>query len=208
MAYEMKTINGFDYYEAMSAFQKGIRRCDEDETVFWGIELYDSNYIGHLWNRILIIAHEDIGLAEPNFTAKVIAFKQAHDYLEKHRPKKVSKKLVMLQTFIELARAKKSRYVDLSYSVYWSLHSERAKTRKVPDYAFDMHTKRGKMLRRGLDHFYSEGALINNRAEVEGELLFEQLARQIDQDEQDAAKLLKQQEQSKTQAPNPNLFDI
>jgi replication-associated recombination protein RarA len=207
MAYEMKTINGYDYYEAMSAFQKAIRRCDEDEAVFWGIELYDSNYVGHLWNRILIIAHEDIGIAEKNFTAQVIALKQAHDYLEKHRPKKVSKKLVMLQTFIELARAKKSRYTDLAYSVYWAQHSNRAKTRIVPDYAFDMHTRRGKMLRRGLDHFYDEGALINNRAEIDNERLFEQLARKFDIEAQEEERRAKQEAKPNKPEPPAGLFD-
>ena len=207
MAFEMKTINGYDYYEAMSSFQKAIRRCDEDETVFWGIELYDSNFIGHLWNRILIIAHEDIGMAEPHMTAKVIAMKEAHDYLQKSRPQKVSKKLVILQLFIELARAKKSRYTDLAYSVYWAKHQERAKTRTIPDYAYDMHTRKGKMLKRGLEHFYTEGAKINNRADIDGELEFEQLAMQIDMEEKAIADAWKQVEKQAAKPTPPNLFD-
>lgn len=188
MSYQMKTINGYDYYEVMSAFQKSIRRCEEEETVFWGIELFESNYIGHLWNRMYIIVHEDIGLAEPKMPATFHALKSAYDYLEQHRPKKVSKRLVLLQTFITLARAKKSRYVDLSYSVYWSRHNEIAKTKKIPDYAFDMHTKRGKIMKRGIDHFYDEGARIDNWGQVHGELEFEKLARKIDYEDLEKPK--------------------
>jgi replication-associated recombination protein RarA len=174
----LKTVNGYDYYEVMSAFQKSIRRCDEDQTVFWGIELYESNMIGHLWNRIFIVIHEDIGLAEPNFTTRIWHLKQAHDYLAEKRPKKWSKKLVMLQIFIELARAKKSRYVDLAAVVYWANHQNRL--RPIPDYAFDMHTIKGKKLGRGLDHFYTEGAKINNNGNVDGEEQMFLMARNID----------------------------
>lgn len=186
MGYKMITKNGYDYYAAMSAFQKSIRRCIEDETVFWGIELYESGFTGHLWNRIFIIAHEDIGLAEDNFTSKIISLKQAHDYLEKHRPQKVSKKLVMLQTFILLANAKKSRYTDLAYSVYWAQHDKKAKQNgghPIPDYAYDMHTRKGKAMGRGLDHFYESSALINNANKMPLEEEFERLAHKIDIEE-------------------------
>ena len=96
MATELRTKNGFDYYEAISALQKSIRRSLEEETVFWGIELFESGYVGHLWNRLFIIAHEDIGLAEPSFTQQLIALKAAYDFLEEKRPKAVSKRLVLL----------------------------------------------------------------------------------------------------------------
>jgi len=174
----LKTVNGYDYYEVMSAFQKSIRRCDEDQTCFWGIELYESNLITHLWNRIFIVVHEDIGLAEPNFTTRIWHLKLAHDYLAEKRPKAWSKKLVMLQIFIELARAKKSRYVDLAAVVYWANHQNRK--RPIPDYAFDMHTLKGKKLGRGLDHFYTEGAKINNYGNVQGEEQMFLNARDID----------------------------
>jgi replication-associated recombination protein RarA len=179
----MGTKNGFNYYVAVSALQKAIRRCDEEETCFWGIELYDSNYIPHLWNRLFIIAHEDIGLAENGeFTKKVVAYKELHDHLATSRPKKVSKKLVFLQMLIDFANAKKSRYTDLAYSVYWAKHDEIAKTKEVPDYVYDMHTSKGKKLKRGLKHFYEEAALINNANKMPKEEEFEKLAMKIDEE--------------------------
>lgn len=184
MAYTpMRTKNGYCYYEAMSAFQKSIRRCIEDETVFWGIELYESGYISHLWNRLIIIAHEDIGLAVPDITQKILAYKHAHDYLAEKRPKRVSKKLVFLQCLIDFARMPKSRYTDLAYSVYWFKHDQLAIGKDVPDYALDMHTRRGKAKKRGLDHFYSSSAHIENDAGIPGEVEFRKLAREIDIEE-------------------------
>jgi replication-associated recombination protein RarA len=184
MGKSWNTKNGFNYYTAMSAFQKAIRRCDENQTVFWGIELYESGNVQHLWNRIYVIIHEDIGLAEPDITGRVNHLKHAHDYLEKHRPGRVSKKLVFLQLLLMLARAKKSRLVDTSYMYYWHQHDELAKSIEIPDYVFDMHTYKGKKMGRGIQHFYDEAAHINNRANLPGEEIMEQFARQIDlQDE-------------------------
>lgn len=208
--YQMKTVNGFDYYEAMSALQKAIRRGEEEEAVFWAIEFFESNYVGHIWNRLFIIAHEDIGLADPYFPGKIMALKNNYDYLEEHRPKKVSKRLVFLQTILMFVRAKKSRYVDLAYSVYWSQHKQLAVGRKIPDYAFDMHTKRGKQMGRGLDHFYDEGAKINNRAEIQNEVEFEKAAKEIDKG--GVVKLdeteIDPAENGKTSESQPDLFDF
>ena len=62
MAYELKTNYGFDYYEVVSAFQKSIRRCLVQESIYWGIELYESKFGSSAWSRLMIIASEDIGL--------------------------------------------------------------------------------------------------------------------------------------------------
>lgn len=195
----MITKNNFNYFEAMSAMQKAIRRCQEDEAVFFAIELYESGYIQHLWNRFFIIAHEDIGLAE-DISSKLIGLKQSYDYLEKHRPKAISKRLVFLQTIITLARAKKSRYIDYAYMVYWAQHDELAKSQTIPDYAFDMHTYKGKKQGKGINHFYKESAKINNEGDVPGEERFKRLAKEVDE-------RLEKQPKEKPQSPQNKLFE-
>lgn len=184
-----KTKNGYNYFDVLSAFQKSIRRCEEEEAVFWGIELFETGQTKVLWDRIFIIVQEDIGLAEPMMNTIINSMYQSYIYLETNRPQKISKRLVLLNAIITLARCKKSRYIDLSYMVYWHKHEEIAKNHKVPDYTYDMHTFVGKKKGRGIEHFYSEGALINNRAEIEGERTFEELAKQIDYEiEQESKK--------------------
>ncbi|MBA7690107.1 hypothetical protein ES703_98631 [subsurface metagenome] len=39
-SYQIKTANGYDFFEVSSAFQKAIRRGDEDEVMFWAVELH------------------------------------------------------------------------------------------------------------------------------------------------------------------------
>jgi replication-associated recombination protein RarA len=39
MRYEVKTINGYEFFECSSALQKSIRRGLEDDALFWAVEL-------------------------------------------------------------------------------------------------------------------------------------------------------------------------
>ena len=50
----------------------------------------------------------------------------------------------------------------------------------IPDWAFDMHTRRGKSMGRGLDYFYSESCKITNANKVEGEEQLEKTAWKVD----------------------------
>jgi hypothetical protein len=63
--------------------------------------------------------------------------------------------LFLLHAVIVLARAKKSRLVDHAFMVVYE--GER-KPLEVPDVALDRHTRRGREMGRGLDHFFEEGA--------------------------------------------------
>jgi len=174
------TKNGYDFFQASSAFQKSIRRCDEKETFFWAIELYESGYHKYLWKRMIIIASEDVGLAEPSFPVVIMALKESFDYLFKLNDKHKPEKLPFTHAVMALCRARKSRFVDLGISVYWRMHEDEVGTHEVPDYAFDMHTREGRKRGRGIKHFYKEGAKINNCNLMPEEEEFIKLARQID----------------------------
>lgn len=178
--FRLTTKNGYDFFQAASAFQKSIRRGDEKEAFFWAIELYESGYHKYLWKRMIIITSEDIGLAEPSFPAVIIALKESFDYLSKLNDKHKPEKLPFVHCVIALCRARKSRFVDLGISVYWRMHEDEVGTHEVPDYAFDMHTREGRKRGRGLKHFYEEGAKINNTNLMPEEEEFFKLARQID----------------------------
>lgn len=45
-----------------------------------------------------------------------------------------------------------------------------------------MHTRKGKKKGRGLDHFYNEGAMVNNPNKMPNEEEFEKLARVADKE--------------------------
>ena len=170
--YQIKTINGYDFFEASSAFQKAIRRGEEDEAMFWMVEIHKSGYAKYLWKRIIIIASEDVGLGDPDVIVRIMALKQSYDYLVKEQNTHNAEILPFIQAALTLIRAKKSRFIDLAYAVYWRNHLEQLGTKTVPDYALDCHTRKGKKMGRGDVHFYEEGAVINNANLVEREAEF------------------------------------
>ena len=73
MKYELKTKNGYDFFECSSAMQKSIRRGIEDEAIFWAVELFESNYAEYIWKRLRIISSEDVGLGEPHISSEIWA---------------------------------------------------------------------------------------------------------------------------------------
>lgn len=176
--WEMKTKHGYNFYEVASAFQKAIRRCDEKQAMFWAVELYESGYQKYAWKRMLIMSCEDCGLGEPTTNMIVFNLKQTYDYLVSLKERSLPEKLPFTQAVLQLVNSRKSRYVDLAISVYWQENS--TKRYEMPDYVYDMHTHKGKELGRGLDHFYSEAAKINNANKMPNEEMFEQLAIEAD----------------------------
>lgn len=176
--YQVKTKHGYDFFEVSSAFQKSVRRCDEKNAMFWAVELYESGYAKYAWKRIVIMASEDVGLGEAIAISTIMALKESYDYLvglkDKHKPEK----LPFTHAVLVLTHSRKSRYIDLAISVYWDM-VETTKL-EVPDFAYDMHTRKGKAMGRGMDHFYKEGAFVNKANKLSNEEAMESLAQKID----------------------------
>jgi replication-associated recombination protein RarA len=61
---QKQTQRGYDFHELLSALQKDIRRGNEYEAMFWAAELESFNPTA-LWNRLKVIASEDVGCANP-----------------------------------------------------------------------------------------------------------------------------------------------
>lgn len=176
-SYQRLTKKGYDFYEVASAFQKSIRRGLFEDAMYWGIELYESSYEEYAWKRMVIMASEDVGLGEPSCIVQIMALKQSFDYLAMRRDMG-AKKLPFTQAIAVLVKSRKSRFVDHAITVYWQQNKEEIKP--IPDWAFDMHTRRGKAMGRGLDYFYKESCLIANANKVEGEEDLERIAWKVD----------------------------
>jgi len=151
------TAKGYDMYEVISALQKEIRRGNEYEAVFWAKEL-ESLESKVLWNRLRVIASEDIGLADPLASLIIDILEKQYDAAV--AGKKDSSRLFLVHAVLFLARSPKSRIVDNLLSVVYN-DEER---HEIPDYALDIHTYRGKKMGRGLEHFFAEGAKLVNQA--------------------------------------------
>jgi replication-associated recombination protein RarA len=155
------TARGYDLYELLSALQKDIRRCNEYPAVHWAIELESFNATT-LWNRLKIIASEDIGIANPAATLLIDVLEK--QYFEAAKRKISSSRLFLVHAVLFLARSRKSRIVDdLLITAYGNIKYNGEKL-EIPDYALDNHTLRGKKKGRDTKFFVEEGSQVNNEA--------------------------------------------
>lgn len=150
---QLTTAGGYPLNEATSALQKCIRRGLEEEAVFWAQEM-ESRFWKYLWQRLQVISHEDIGLANPQ--AQIYTVLMAQQYEEQRKQGKLFT-LGLINTVLYLAQSPKSRHADHVLSLVY--HQDYKL--EVPDFALDGHTVQGKKLGRGIDFFYEEGARIS-----------------------------------------------
>ena len=161
------TVNGYNYLEVVSAFQKSIRRGDEAVALFFAIEIEQSNRHEALWRRLKVIVSEDIGLA--NNQAPLVIDTLHRSYKEARSLKKPNhpERLMLVHAILYLCRSEKSRLVDWALNVYYPFHG--SELIDIPDYAFDMHTSKGRRLGRDLEHFAEYGAKLLNHTKQSNE---------------------------------------
>jgi replication-associated recombination protein RarA len=157
---QLKTASGYLNSECTSAMQKCIRRGLEEEALFWATELDLAGYGAYVWKRLRIIASEDIGMADPNVSVQVRALYE--NWVEKRKNKEDkghSDRLFLVHAILICVRAKKSRMVDTALITMYE--GDRLE-REIPDFALDMHTSKGRAAHRGVNHFFTEGAALEN----------------------------------------------
>jgi replication-associated recombination protein RarA len=155
----LQTSRGYDFYELLSALQKDIRRGNEYQAMFWAAELESFNS-KMLWNRLQVIASEDIGVANPFAPLLIDVLERKYDDAKKRNSG--SYRLFLTHAVLFLARSRKSRIVDDLLNVVYGEIQHEDKKLPIPDYALDMHTLAGKKMGRGFDHFFSEGNKLKN----------------------------------------------
>lgn len=156
-----QTPRGYDFHELLSALQKDIRRGNEYQALFWAAELESFNS-KMLWNRLQVIASEDIGVANPLAPLLIDVLERKYDDARKRNND--SYRLFLTHAVLFLARCRKSRIVDdLLLTVYGDIKFKDKKL-EIPEYALDMHTIRGKMKGRDIKHFLEVGSKLDSEA--------------------------------------------
>jgi len=166
---QIKTMKGYDLFEVVSAFQKEIRRGNEDNAMWWGVELHESGFVPYAWKRMMVIAIEDIGLASPNAPLMIKTLKEVYDEMKKANDKKHQYRLPFVQAILYLVNSPKSRHTDWALNYWFDSHKFAEYDKEVPDYAIDIHTRRGKQMGRTIEHFFTEGSKLNNHHVQESE---------------------------------------
>lgn len=157
------STHGFDMFEVASALQKEIRRGNEEDAMYWALEFLPK-YEGWLWRRLLVIANEDIGIADMNVVQFVTS--QCNGWFTvRYLNGKNECKLVLANTILAMCRAEKCRLSD-HFQIVVDIENDRNR-HEIPDYALDKHTRRGKSMGRGVDHWLEHGAVLSPESEIE-----------------------------------------
>ena len=172
MGYEIKTVRGFDLYEVASALQKSIRRNQPKIAGYFALELYHSGYARYAWKRLITISAEDChGIV----TREIKALLDSWEWLKKKAGKETPPGRIFLsKAVLILCDCLKNRDPDhLQNLVYdskgWNDRSvakylegievalEKRENRMiVPDYAFDIHTKKGRQMGKTKADFFRD----------------------------------------------------
>lgn len=179
MAYDALTKNGYNMFEMSSMIQKAIRRCDIPHAAYAANEL-SVKYRAYLWKRLLTVSAEDCyGI----MTKEIIALQQADEYVNKKNKPGQTNDLFIAKAVVLLCMARKNRDADyVACNFMWGdrpltdeeydefvdyeiVEKLKAVSRfDVPDYVFDVHTRRGRA--RGatqMDFFREENEALEPR---------------------------------------------
>ncbi|MQY57401.1 hypothetical protein GH140_04315, partial [bacterium] len=158
--FRLKTQGDYNLDEVVSALQKSIRRGLEIEAMYWSMELL-PRFERYLWRRLKIICSEDVGIANPQ--AIILVQVLSDQYFELRKRGDMGCLLMLSNAILTLCRSKKTRVADHAICHIIQVREQGILRLEIPDYALDIHTRRGKNLKRGLKHFQKEGAKLVNK---------------------------------------------
>ena len=116
---------GEEHYNLISALHKSVRNSDPDAALYWLIRMLESGEDPlYLARRMVRMATEDIGLAEPGALAVTLAAKDAFDFLGAPEGN-----LALAQAAVYLSLAPKSNAV---YAAYGNVLEDVHKTEADP----------------------------------------------------------------------------
>lgn len=151
-----RTLHDFPADEIISALQKEIRRGSTENAALLAYEMLTTSaeLEEYLWGRLQVISVEDVGFGNLNAPVLVETLFQMHFRLPRPRGDRY---LFAIHAVRFLCQCQKERGSDDLLN--WMNKSETLPT--IPDYAIDMHTRRGQEMGRDYNHFLDEASLVN-----------------------------------------------
>ena len=157
----IRTNGGYDFFEVSSAMQKAIRRADAAVAGFFALELWESGYRDYVWKRLFTISAEDCyGI----ITKEIEALWQGHELVNK-KATAPKGRIFVSKAVIILCECRKCRDADhLQNLIYdrkeidvekW-IEDVRLNPILIPQYTFDVHTRRGKKQGRTKEEFFRD----------------------------------------------------
>lgn len=164
---KLYTQRGYDFYEVASALQKSIRRADVKLAGYMALELF-PRYAEYCWKRLLTISAEDCyGVITQEIKALYDSFhvinKSAKNVGELKGRIFISKAVIILCTW------KHNRDADLLSNFIYDkkalisdeeieklFEEVRQEPMEIPEYVYDVHTRRGKLMGKTKSDFFHE----------------------------------------------------
>ena len=140
--------NGDQHYDVISAFQKSIRGSDVDAALHYMARLIEAGELITLIRRLLVIAYEDIGLANPAGSSRAVLAVQAAEKLGLPEAR-----IPLANAVIELALSPKSNTAILSIDAALS-DIRQGKSGNIPSHIQDAHYQGAQKLGRGTNYQY------------------------------------------------------
>ena len=157
----LRTISGYDFFEASSAMQKAVRRADAAVAGFFALELWHSGYRDYVWKRLYTISAEDCyGL----ITKEIEALWQGHELVNRNAQEPKGR-IFVSKAVLLLCECRKCRDADhlqnfvrdrrLVDAERW-LEDARLHPIPIPPYTYDVHTRKGRKAGRTKEEFFRD----------------------------------------------------
>jgi putative ATPase len=145
---------GDDHYDIISAMIKSIRGSDVDAAIYWLARMLEGGEdLRFLCRRLVILASEDVGNADPQALPLAVSCMQACEWVGLPESQ-----LMLSQTVAYLALAPKSNAATVAIGQARKEVREQA-TLAVPRHLRDAHSTSAKQQGRGEGYVYSHDAV-------------------------------------------------
>lgn len=172
---QYETVSGANMWNVKSAFQKAVRRDNEMLAAWTAWEMCRSGYGYDFWNRVHVIAFEDI-----RSESMVPVLLWRFNMQAKHNHSDYSDWGALrcaVRAGLALARAESSHETDHALLAFLRIHSAREDAiengeeppeypAEVPDLALDNHTRDGQMKGRGKAFFMKHSGRLSSRSDI------------------------------------------
>lgn len=158
------SVHGYAMDELISALQKYVRRGVLEEAILVARELWESDTDSNsdceekLWERLKVMAVEEIGLSDRTIMMESWLMNELRMSLPRRSR---DRWLMTVQVVRRLSETPKDRSTDdlAAWAVLMSQTRERVPV--IPEFALDVHTRRGQEAGRDSLHFLRSSTLVS-----------------------------------------------
>ena len=155
----VRTVHDLPADEVISSLQKEIRRGHTENAALLAYEMLTTSpeIEAYLWHRLQVISVEDVGYGNLQAPVLIETLFQMHQRIPRPRGDRY---LYAIHAVRVLCQSNKERGSDELLNWISRMVDEQGMLPQIPDYALDMHTRRGQEMGRDYGHFLNEASRV------------------------------------------------